>query len=109
MGQTGEHIFYSRKIYVRRSHKDQRFIKRLETAHHVTKFTGGELKAIYYTMGQYDFVLINASIPEAALNDLMIGGVSGVIRTETLVAIPTEKETEIVKELPLSVQTILHL
>ena len=75
--------------------------KRLEGAKELSKSLGGEMKAFYYTLGQYDFVAINkAPSVEVALKSALIIGSRGDVRTETLVAFPAEKGAEIIKELP---------
>lgn len=75
--------------------------KRLEAAREVAKAVGGEIKAFYYTMGQYDFVaMCEGPSNEAMMRSLLIVGSAGAIRTETLVAIPAEKAVEIFKALP---------
>jgi len=75
--------------------------QRLEAAGQVAKSLGGELKAFYYTMGQYDFVAITeAPSLEAAMQALFTIGSAGAVRTETLVAFPAEKGVEIIKKLP---------
>lgn len=75
--------------------------KRLEAARELAKSMGGEMKAFYYTMGQYDFVAISeAPSAETALKNMFIIGSMGAVRTETLVAIPAEEAAKIIKELP---------
>ena len=75
--------------------------KRLEAAREVAKAGGGEIKAFYYTMGQYDFVAIcEGPSNETMMRSFLIVGSAGAIRTETLVAVPAEKAMEIFKGLP---------
>ena len=70
--------------------------KRLEAARQLGKSLGGEITAAYYTMGQYDMVLIlEAPSNEAAMKGLLKTGSLGNVKTETLVAIPAEKAVEI--------------
>jgi len=70
--------------------------KRLEAARQLGKSLGGEITAAYYTMGQYDMVVImEAPSNEAAMNGLLKTGSLGNVKTETLVAIPAEKVVEI--------------
>ena len=60
------------------------------------KSLGGEITAAYYTMGQYDMVVImEAPSNEAAMEGLLKTGSLGNVNTETLVAIPAEKAVEI--------------
>jgi uncharacterized protein with GYD domain len=69
---------------------------RLEAAKKLGKSLGGEITAAYYTMGQYDMVVImEAPSNEAALKGLLITGSLGNVQTETLVAIPAEQHIEI--------------
>jgi uncharacterized protein with GYD domain len=70
--------------------------KRLEAARKLGKSLGGEITAAYYTMGQYDMVVImEAPSNEAALEGILKTGSLGNVKTETLVAIPAEKAVEI--------------
>lgn len=74
---------------------------RYEKARKAAQAVGGEIKSLYYTMGQYDFVsLIDAPNNEAMMQLLFSLGSAGAISTETLVAIPAEKGAEILKKLP---------
>lgn len=74
---------------------------RLEKVRRLIESLGGEIKAFYYTMGQYDFVSVaEGSSNEVTMKSLFIIGSGGAVRTETLVAIPAEKAAEILKELP---------
>jgi len=75
--------------------------QRLEASKKMSQSFGGEIKAFYYTMGQYDFVAIS-EYPnnEAMMKGLFSVGSRGSVRTETLVAIQAEKGVEIIKELP---------
>jgi uncharacterized protein with GYD domain len=75
--------------------------KRTEAARQLGKALGGKITAAYYTLGQYDMVVImEAPSNEAALQGLFITGSLGNIQTETLVAIPAEKGVEIIETLP---------
>ena len=75
--------------------------QRLEAARQVIKSLGGELLDFYYTMGQYDFVVIaEAPSIEAAMQSLLTIGSVGAVKTETLVAIPAEEGAKIIKKLP---------
>jgi len=70
--------------------------KRLEAARKLGKSLGGEITAAYYTMGQYDMVVImEAPSNKAAIEGLLRTGSLGNVKTETLVAIPAEKGAEI--------------
>jgi uncharacterized protein with GYD domain len=75
--------------------------KRLADNAKLAKSLGGEMKAFYYTLGRYDFVAITEGPDnETLMKGMLIIGSKGSVRTETLVAIPAEKVTEIIKELP---------
>ncbi|MHA2173337.1 MAG: GYD domain-containing protein [Candidatus Hodarchaeales archaeon] len=75
--------------------------KRLEAAQKVAKSFGGEIKQFYLTMGQYDFVsVVEAPSNEAVMKAILTIAGSGAIRTETLVALPTEEYQELLKGLP---------
>lgn len=64
---------------------------RLDAARQLGKSLGGEIMAAYYTMGQYDMVVImNAPSNEAAMQGILSTSSLGYIRTETLVAFPAE-------------------
>jgi uncharacterized protein with GYD domain len=64
---------------------------RLEAARKLGKSLGGEITAAYYTMGQYDMVVIlNAPSNEAAMKGILSTGSLGNVKTETLVAFPAE-------------------
>ena len=75
--------------------------KRLAAAGELIKSVGGKLISGYYTMGQYDMVvIIEAPSNEVAMKFMLSTGSLGNVKTETLVAIPSEKAAEIIKELP---------
>ena len=70
--------------------------KRLEAARKLGEALGGQITAAYYTMGQYDMVVImEAPSNEAAMEGLLKTGSLGNVQTETLVAIPAEQGVEI--------------
>jgi len=70
--------------------------KRLEAARKLGESLGGHITAAYYTMGQYDMVVImEAPSNEVAMEGLLKTGSLGNVTTETLVAIPAEKGVEI--------------
>ena len=74
--------------------------QRLEASRKSVQSLGGEMKAFYYTMGQYDYVaIIEMPNNEAMMKGLLRGGSRGSVSTETLVAIPAEQAAEIIKEL----------
>ena len=64
---------------------------RLEAAMKLGKSLGGEITAAYYTMGQYDMVVVlNAPSNEAAMQGILSTGSLGYVKTETLVAFPVD-------------------
>ncbi len=74
---------------------------RLDAAKEAYRRAGGELKALYMTLGQYDAVAI-AELPDdatAARMALSIGA-QGNIRTETMKAYPEAEYRKIVASLP---------
>jgi len=75
--------------------------KRLANSRKLAESLGGKSGDFYFTLGQYDFVsIVEAPNNETALQGLLtIGGV-GSVRTETLVAIHSDKAAEIIKKLP---------
>jgi uncharacterized protein with GYD domain len=74
---------------------------RLDRAREAIKAAGGELKAFYLTMGQYDAVTISeAPNDEAYARTLLAIGSAGAVRTETLRAFPEEDYRKIIAALP---------
>lgn len=74
---------------------------RVQQARELARSMGGELKAFYLTMGQYDAVAVT-EVPDnatAARAALIIGSAGNVI-TETLVAFPEEEAFSLVQALP---------
>jgi uncharacterized protein with GYD domain len=62
---------------------------------------GGELKAIYVTMGQYDFVdVLEAPDDETAAKFALALGSLGNVHTETLRAFTQDEFRQIVAGLP---------
>ncbi len=75
--------------------------QRVDAAKRLAASVGGEIKEFFFTMGQYDFVvLIEAPNNETMMKTLFMVGRGGAARTETLVALPLEKAAKIIKELP---------
>ena len=75
--------------------------QRVDAAKRLAASVGGEIKNLYYTMGQYDFLsAIEAPNNEAMMQILLAIGSGGAVSTETLVAIPAEKGAEIIRKLP---------
>lgn len=74
--------------------------KRLDAARRVLKDMGGDIKAFYMTMGDYDLVAIYEAPDDAvaARFTLMLGRM-GNVRTRTLKAFPEAAYREIVSSL----------
>jgi uncharacterized protein with GYD domain len=74
---------------------------RLDAAKEAYKKAGGELKAFYLTMGQYDMVVIAELPNDEAVAKLALGlGAAGNIRTETARAFTEAEYRKIVASLP---------
>lgn len=56
---------------------------------------------MFYTMGQYDLVVVcEAPNDEAMTKAMLIIGSVGAVRTETLPAIPAVNAAELIKSIP---------
>ena len=74
---------------------------RLDQAREAIQAAGGELKAFYLTMGQYDGVAISeAPNDEAYARTLLAIASAGAVRTETLRAFAEEDYRKIIAALP---------
>ena len=74
---------------------------RLAAAKQRARERGGEIKAYYLTMGQYDAVVISeAPNDQTAVAGLLQSGSQGYIRTETLRAFTEDEYKKIVAALP---------
>jgi uncharacterized protein with GYD domain len=74
---------------------------RLEEAKQAFRAMGGELKAFYLTMGQYDAVVVSEGPDDETATKLAIAiGARGAIRTETLRAFTEDEYREIIASLP---------
>ena len=74
---------------------------RLDKAKAAVKAAGGELKAYYLTMGQYDAVVISeAPSDEVYMTTIMAIAAAGAISTETLRAFTEDEYRKIVDALP---------
>jgi uncharacterized protein with GYD domain len=74
---------------------------RLDRAKAAIKAAGGELKAFYLTMGQYDAVVIGeAPSDEAYASTMLAIGAAGAVRTETLRAFTEAEYRKIVATVP---------
>jgi uncharacterized protein with GYD domain len=73
----------------------------LDRAKEAIKAAGGELRAFYLTMGQYDAVTLSeAPNDEAYARAVLAIGSAGAVRTETLRAFPEEDYRRIIAALP---------
>jgi uncharacterized protein with GYD domain len=74
---------------------------RLEAAKQSIRQLGGEIKAFYLVMGQYDAVVISeAPDDETATKFALATGARGFVRTETLRAYTEEEYRRIIAALP---------
>jgi uncharacterized protein with GYD domain len=74
---------------------------RLDRAKGAVKAAGGELKAFYLTLGQYDAVAISeAPSDEAYATTVLAIAAAGAIRTETLRAFKEDEYRKIIAALP---------
>ena len=74
---------------------------RLEKAKKLFMSAGGDLKAFYLTMGQYDAVsIMEAPDDETATRLALIIGGQGAVRTETMRAFPEDEYAKIIASLP---------
>ncbi|MHA2210140.1 MAG: GYD domain-containing protein [Candidatus Thorarchaeota archaeon] len=66
--------------------------KRLKGGYKVAKAVGAELKAVYYTMGRYDYVaVVDAPSVESAMKGLFMLAGGGLASTETLVGLSEDE------------------
>ena len=74
---------------------------RLDAAKEAYRRAGGELKAFYLTMGQYNIVTISEAPDDAAAaKAALTAGRADTVTTETLRAFTEDKYREIVAALP---------
>ena len=74
---------------------------RLEAAKQSVRAMGGELKAFYLVMGQYDAVVISeAPDDEAASRFALATGARGYVRTETMRAYTEDEYRQLIAALP---------
>jgi uncharacterized protein with GYD domain len=73
--------------------------QRDEKAKEIIESLGGKLISLWYTLGQYDFIVIfEMPSKEMLVKFLSIVGRFGTVRTETLETIPREMLYKIAKE-----------
>ncbi len=74
---------------------------RLDKAKEAIKAAGGELKAYYLTMGQYDAMVISeAPSDEVYMTTILAIASAGAIKTETLRAFTEDEYRKIIAALP---------
>jgi len=74
---------------------------RLDAAKQLVKSLGGEIKAVYLVMGEYDFVLISeAPNDEVVAKVALMTGMQGNVRTQTMKAFTEDEYRKIVAGLP---------
>ncbi len=74
--------------------------KRQKNAFDLAKKYGVEVKAFYYTMGEYDWVVIaDAPDNETALKAIMELAAGGFARTRTMLAFPAEEVAKMTAKL----------
>jgi uncharacterized protein with GYD domain len=75
--------------------------KRLDATKKAFEAAGGSLKAIYWTLGQYDAVaVVEFPNDEAGLKVNLAGALQGYIRSETLRAFTEEEFRKVIGSLP---------
>ena len=74
---------------------------RLDAGKQPVKSLGGEIKAFYLVMGQYDFVLISeAPDDETVAKAIIMTGMQGNVHTQTMRAFTEDEYRKIIAALP---------
>jgi uncharacterized protein with GYD domain len=74
---------------------------RLDAVKQAARAAGGEIKAFYLVMGQYDFVAVAEAPDDATLARVLLASAAqGTFRSETLRAFPENEYRSIVASLP---------
>ena len=74
---------------------------RLERAKAAIKASGGEMKAFYLTLGQYDAVVVSEGPSDEAYATTMLAlAAAGAVRSETLRAFTEEEYRKIIAAIP---------
>jgi uncharacterized protein with GYD domain len=73
---------------------------RYEAFKAVAEKVGGTVKSVYYTMGNYDMVLIVEGSDEEAMTAMLKVGSLGNVRTETLRGFSVEEMKKIIGKMP---------
>ena len=72
-----------------------------QAAEQWTEAQGGRVVANYTTLGPYDFVfIVELPSPEVALEGAFLFGSQGEVRTQTMLAFPTQAAEAIARRLP---------
>ncbi len=75
---------------------------RLDTAKQAIQSLGGEIKAFYLTMGQYDAVaIVEAPDDETAAKLSLVNAAIGRVRIQTLRAFTEQETIDIASQLPV--------
>ncbi|UCE11178.1 MAG: GYD domain-containing protein [Candidatus Thorarchaeota archaeon] len=75
--------------------------ERQKNAYDLAKQLGAEVKALYYTMGKYDWIgIVEAPDNETALKGLFMLGAGGFTRTRTMLAFPADDVAKMTADLP---------
>ena len=73
---------------------------RYEAFKAVAEKVGGTVKSVYYTMGNYDMVLIVEGSDEAAMTAMLKVGSAGNVRSESLRGFSVEEMKKIIGKMP---------
>ena len=74
---------------------------RLDKARQLFQSMGGEVKAAYSVMGQYDFVIISEAPDDETIARISLtAGSQGAVRSETMRAFTEDEYRKIISELP---------
>jgi uncharacterized protein with GYD domain len=75
--------------------------KRAAAAKAAVEKAGGKWLGFYYTLGQYDMVLISEGLNDETVMSVMLAiGSLGSVRTTTLKAFPEAEAAKIIEKLP---------
>jgi len=75
--------------------------QRIERLRNIFKSVGGEIKALYFTFGQYDKIIIaEAPSDEAMAKAVLRLGGFGTVSVQTLKAFPEKDGLDIIRGLP---------
>jgi uncharacterized protein with GYD domain len=74
---------------------------RLDAAKQAAKAMGGEIKAVYLVMGQYDMIIVaEAPNDDTVAKYTLALGMQGNVRTQTLKAFTEDEYRKIIASLP---------